>query len=252
MDRASKIALGVLAVIAIIAATSDADAKRKKVKGKLPTGPKVEVTQTGGHDPKAWALTRFAAALAAVKLTETDATTAQQIALSILTHWSIETGSGAGEWNNNPGNINASGAQSYTLIRDVDGTYHPQRSFDTIDDGARAYVDLLNATRYKQALYVLANNPTSSDWYITLGKAGWFDPTKAKVTPPLTWDDARKAYEARRTTLAAIVTPPSTSGQTMTEAAPPDDGSPVTTGDDVEVVDDLDAPDDDDDEGDAP
>jgi len=66
-----------------------------------------------------------------------------------------------------------------------------------------SYIDLLASPRYAPAAKKLADNPTSSDWFVTLGKCGWFDPTAAK--PPSSWDDAAKAFASRLKTLAGQV-----------------------------------------------
>jgi len=175
-----------------------AGGKKAKAKGAnvLPPDNDHPAKKTSPGSSADWARSRYAFALEAVKdawAGAVDEAKASDIALSILTHWSIETGSGAGELNNNPGNINAMG-EPFVWVHDVDGTWHKQRAFDTIHDGAAAYVNLLRASRYAGAAQLLANNPTSSDWYIKLGHEGWFDPTAAKST----WDAARSMYESRR------------------------------------------------------
>lgn len=193
---------GAIALVAIVVLVIFASGGGK-TKGK---GKKISMTRpAGGVNPvntspgtsADWARARFADALEAVHdawgADTIDEAKAADIALSILTHWSIETGSGAGEWNNNPGNINATG-DPFVWIHDVDGTWHKQRTFDTIHDGAAAYVNLLRQPRYAGAAKQLADNPTSSDWFISLGHEGWFDPTKANST----WEAARAMYESRR------------------------------------------------------
>lgn len=164
----------------------------------LPSGNEVDLSHTTPGNVADWARSRFAAALLEAKAAgETDDAIARDIALSVLTHWSIETANGAGEYNFNPGNINAFGSQDFVMVRDVDGTQHAQRTFDTITDGAHAYFQLLHSARYASAVSQLGNAPKQSDWYIALGKAGWFDPTKAGST----WDAARQAFETRRKSL---------------------------------------------------
>ena len=188
----------ILVVLALIAfALASGGSKKAKAKGGayMPTGKKLELEKTARGSSADWARSRYASALEAVKAAgETDEEKAAEIALSILTHWSIETGSGAGEWNYNPGNINATGNQDFVMVHDVDGTMHAQRAFESIHDGAAAYVNLLRAARYSGAAALLANNPASSDWFITLGKEGWFDPTAAHSS----WDAARSMFENRR------------------------------------------------------
>lgn len=192
-----------LAAIAFLFATG-ALAKGKKTMS-LPSGPKTDPKKTGGADTGAWAKSRFAAALAEVKARgETDDANARAIALSVLTHWSIETGAGANEYNYNVGNITAYGSQSYYVLKDISGVMLPFRNFDSLADGVRAYFDLLHASRYSDAAAKLANNPEQTDWWIALGHAGWFDPTKAK--PPSTWDQAAASFAARRANLAQYAT----------------------------------------------
>src|SRR5208337_5248634 len=57
-------------------------------------------------DVATWAKVRYAAALAEVKKRgEDNDQNAKDIALSVLAHWSIETGAGASEWNFNVANV---------------------------------------------------------------------------------------------------------------------------------------------------
>lgn len=206
------IVVAAAAAIGFFLLARGAAAKGKK---SMPTGPKVDAKKTGPGSTADWARSRFAAALAEVKkrsgedLTDEAAT---QIALSLLTHWSIETGAGANEYNFNVGNITAYGKQAYTTLRDISGVELPFRSFDTLGDGVAAYVDLLNSSNYKAAAALLAQKPEETDWWIALGKAGWFNPTKAK--PPSTWDQAAASYAARRASLAQYAT---VSGQDLAE-----------------------------------
>jgi hypothetical protein len=118
----------------------------------------------------------------------------------MLTHWSIETGAGASEWNFNVGNIVATQDQPYYVAKDISGNVMAFRAFDSMTDGVAAYVALLRNPRYRDAAAMLANNPDDPAWYIALGKAGWFNPTKAK--PPVTWDAASAGFAARRANLA--------------------------------------------------
>lgn len=154
---------------------------------------------------KEWALTRYAVALDAVRSHwggAVDDAVARAIALSMLTHWAIETGDGAGEVNWNVGNINASGGR-YVLVKDIDGTWHKQVAYDSLEDGINAYVGLLGSPRYAVAAKKLADDPKSSAWFLALGHAGWFDPTTAK--PPVTWEAAGKTYDGKRASLAKTV-----------------------------------------------
>ncbi len=167
------------------------------------TGTKVEPQKSWSGQTSDWARTRFGAALAEVKKrwgADYDDKQARDVALSILTHWSIETAAGAAEWNYNVGNITAVGKQTYFLLRDISGDVLPFRAFDSITDGVAAYFDLLSTLRYQAAAKKLSNDPTEPDWYVQLGKSGWFDPTKAQ--PPSTWEHAAADYAARRANLA--------------------------------------------------
>lgn len=166
------------------------------------TGEKVEAKRSWDGATDDWARTRFGAALSAVKSHwsgAVDDEKARQIALSLVTHWSIETGAGAQEWNYNVGNIVAVGSQKYAMLRDVSGNTMPFRAFDYLQEGVEAYIALL-ASKYKAAASLLANDPEDPGWYIALGKAGWFDPTKAK--PASTWEQAAAGFAARRANLA--------------------------------------------------
>lgn len=206
MGTGSKVALAAAVAFAFFMLADSASAKGKKM--KLPTGPKVAPSKSHpSGDAADWARTRFAAALDEVKRQwagDVDDDKAKQIALSMLTHWSIETGNGANEYNNNVGNITAVGAQSFYVLRDISGVDLPFRNFDTLADGVRAYVELLKSARYAGAAYQLANDPDDTAWWIALGKAGWFDPTKAK--PPISWDAMAASFAARRANLAQYAT----------------------------------------------
>lgn len=171
------------------------------------TGKQVDRVHSWVGSAKDWATTRFGAALAAVKAHwagAVDDTQARDVALSLLTHWSIETGDGAGEFNWNVGNINAFGDQPYFMVKDIDGTMHAERAYDSLTDGINSYMQLLSSPRYAPAAKKLADDPTSSDWFVTLGKCGWFDPTAAQ--PPSTWDKAAAGFAARRALLAQYAT----------------------------------------------
>lgn len=183
--------------------------KKSKAKGGGPvlTGKKVDRLHTWTGSTKDWATSRFGAALAAVRAHwagDLDDAAARDVALSLLTHWAIETGDGAGEFNWNVGNINASGDQTYFMVKDIDGTMHAERAFDSLTDGINAYVQLLSSPRYAPAAAKLASSPTEPDWFVTLGKCGWFDPTKAK--PASTWERAAADFAARRALLAQYAT----------------------------------------------
>lgn len=171
------------------------------------TGTKVSRSHSWSGSIKDWATSRYGAALAAVKAHwggAVDEAQAKDVALSLLTHWAIETADGAGEFNWNVGNINALGDQTYFLLDDVDGSTHAERAFDSLTDGVNAYVQLLASPRYAPAAKKLADSPTEPDWFVTLGKCGWFDPTKAK--PSSTWDQAAADFAARRALLAQYAT----------------------------------------------
>ena len=166
---------------------------------------KVDRKASWSGSTKDWALSRYAAALDAVHAHGETSDLAKEIAVSLLTHWSIETGAGAGEFNYNVGNINAGGGGDfkYFTVKDVDGTIHAERAFDSLADGVEAYVGLLNSSRYAAAAKKLADDPEAAEWFVTLGKSGWFDPTKAK--PASTWEAAAAAYASRRALLAQTV-----------------------------------------------
>lgn len=171
------------------------------------TGKQVDRIHSWVGSTKDWASSRYGAALEAVRAHwggAVDEQQARDVALSLLTHWAIETADGAGEFNWNVGNINAVGDQQHFLVKDIDGTIHAERAYDSLTDGVNSYVDLLASARYAPAAKKLADNPTSSDWFVTLGKCGWFDPTAAK--PPSSWDAAASGFAAKRKQLSHYAT----------------------------------------------
>ena len=171
------------------------------------TGKKVSRAASWSGSQADWAKSRFGAALAAVKAHwggELDDQNARDVALSMLTHWSIETAQGSAEWNWNVGNITAVGDQTYYLAKDISGETLAFRAFDSLTDGVNGYVALLASSRYAGAAKKLANDPTEPDWFVALGHAGWFDPTQAK--PPSTWEHAAADFAARRALLAQYAT----------------------------------------------
>jgi len=167
------------------------------------TGVKMQRTASWEGTTADWAKTRFGSALSLVKANwagSVDEERAKQIALSMLTHWSIETGAGAAEWNWNVGNILATDSQPYYTAKDISGNVYAFRAFDSLTDGVAAYIKLLSSPRYAAAAKLLADKPDEPDWYIALGHAGWFDPTKAK--PASSWEAAASSFAARRANLA--------------------------------------------------
>jgi hypothetical protein len=207
MERKTEGA-GVVALIVVAALVLGS--RKSKAKGAVPmglTGVKVDKVHSWVGSMKDWATSRFGAALNAVRAhwaDDLDDAVARDVALSMLTHWAIETGDGAGEFNWNVGNINAVGDQKYFLILDIDGTTHAERAFDSLTDGVNAYVQLLASPRYAPAAKKLASSPAEPDWFVTLGKCGWFDPTTAKH--PSTWDQAAANFAKHRALLSQYAT----------------------------------------------
>ncbi len=86
---------------------------------------------------------------------------------AILTHWIRETGATA-EYNNNPGNIRAFGNGARMLLGGLD-----YRAFDSIDDGADAYLQVLER-RYRKPLHeLLTRHVTPVGWYDATMRAGY-------------------------------------------------------------------------------
>jgi len=204
--RSSGAAAAVVVVIGLVVLSSrKSSAKGGKAVANL-TGKQVERVHSWVGSVKDWATTRYGAALEAVHAHwggAVDEQQAKDVALSLLTHWAIETANGAGEFNWNVGNINALGDQQYFLVKDIDGTVHAERGYDSLTDGINSYVQLLASPRYAPAAKKLADDPANPDWFVTLGKCGWFDPTAAK--PPSSWDEAAKGFASRRKVLAGQV-----------------------------------------------
>jgi len=205
MARGRSSGAGVaIAVVAALLLFSRRSSAKGGTKLNL-TGKQVDRVKTWVGSADDWARSRFGASLAAVKAHwagAVDDALARDIALSMLTHWAIETANGAGEFNYNVGNINAVGDQQHFMVKDIDGTMHAERAYDSLTDGVNSYVALLSSPRYAPAAKKLADDPTSSDWFVTLGKCGWFDPTAAK--PPSSWDAAATGFAARRKSLGQV------------------------------------------------
>ncbi len=158
-------------------------------------------TWSGSDDD--WVRSRYQAAYDVLRARGQSDDAAKPIAISIVSHWAIETGRGKNEYNYNVCNITAVGAQPYVELRDISGVTMRFRAFMSLAEGVGAYLDLLSQSRYANAKEMLFSNPTSSDWYIALGHAGWFDPTAAQ--PPSTWDAARTLYESVRKSVAQVI-----------------------------------------------
>jgi hypothetical protein len=127
---------------------------------------------TGSKDAGAWVRSRIVAAAHELtgKIPEQHLGDA---AISVVTHWAIETAIGAAEFNSNLGYIHAYAGQRFYDSTDAG---RPTRfaSYASLADGAHAYVSLVQA-HYLAAWNELAANPTSSAWYVTLGRLGYFE-----------------------------------------------------------------------------
>ena len=86
---------------------------------------------------------------------------------TILTHWIRETGA-TDEYNNNPGNIRATQQHSRMLLGALD-----YNAYASIDEGADAYVALLER-RYRKPLHeLLTQHVTPLGWYDANIRAGY-------------------------------------------------------------------------------
>jgi len=169
------------------------------------TGPKKTKTSTSDGDAKTWARKRYELAhnyFAKYWANAMDEEAARQAALSVLAHWSLETGSGAGEYNFNVGNVHAVGNEPWYSSGDTSTKGNKYTAsfaaFDTLEDGVRAYFDLLEK-RYESCLQELVAHPTEADWFKCLGKSGYYAATmkgKDNIEP------AAASWAARRALLA--------------------------------------------------
>src|SRR5271157_1445418 len=119
--------------------------KKAKAKDVVATSKGAEVPRKSSYegDVKTWAQVRFAACLAEVKKRgETDDANAKEIALSVLAHWSIETGAGASEWNFNVANVIATSSEPFFTAKDISGLTMQFRAFDSLAQAVAAYFDV--------------------------------------------------------------------------------------------------------------
>lgn len=201
MKRGAAIALGAVALL-LLAGTAEASIITSK-------GPKRPHVSTYEGDAASWANARYRLArdyFADFWKDALDEDGQKAAALSALAHWSLETGSGAGEGNFNVGNIHAVGSQPWYRGPDVSvkGKRYQTSfaSYDSLADGVRAYFDLLER-HYASCLQKLAASPTAPDWFRCLGENGYYAKTmkgKDNIGP------AAAGWAARRALLAQYAT----------------------------------------------
>ena len=181
----------------------------------VPKGGERGIKLTGGANPIAWRQSRYAAAKAFLStddrsieamtrlveqsIVEHGNFAIDDIALSVVTHWDIETASGQHEYNFNVGGIAALPSQAYFLSMDVASNPPRKQAFCAYDDltqGIADYFGVLSYQRYQNALVWLLMSPTLPDWFRELGYAGYFgmDP-----------EAAANAFSARRAMVSVDV-----------------------------------------------
>lgn len=213
--RLSKGALTVAAILGalfVLGSSSDAEALTVKTS----TGPRKGKHTTYEGDAASWAKARYKLARDYFKAywsKALDDAGIRDAALSVLAQWSLETGSGAAEYNFNVGNIRAVGAQEWFPL----GDYNPKTggkgryqfaSYDTLADGVDAYFRLLESDYYKDCMGKLTAAPTSADWFRCLGQKGYYAATlkdkagkeKDNIEPAAALWTARRALMAKYAT----------------------------------------------------
>ncbi|MFI4978307.1 MAG: hypothetical protein ACHQC8_06525 [Solirubrobacterales bacterium] len=210
LGKGAKVGLALAALLLLVGGAAEAKGKLTVVTS---TGPKRAKHSTYEGDASSWAKARYKLARDYFKTywgTALDEAGVHDAALSVLAHWSLETGSGAAEYNFNVGNIRAVGSQTWFAL----GDYNPKTggkgsyqfaSYDSLQDGSDAYFHLLENSHYKAALDALVASPSDADWFRKLGQAGYYaatlkDPKTGAVKDNL--EPAAKAWSSRRALMA--------------------------------------------------
>jgi hypothetical protein len=165
----------------------------------VPKNGEKPIKQTGGNDPLAWRLSRYAATIdflsnddrsidALTSLVESSSVehgnfAVNEIAISVVAHWDIETASGTHEYNSNVGGVLAVPGQQYFRSLDV-GSNKPVAfcAYDSMVEGIADYFGVLSYERYASALVALLMLPSDPGWFSELGWAGYYgmDPVQAE------------------------------------------------------------------------
>jgi hypothetical protein len=172
-------------------------------------GPRTGRASSYEGDAKRWTQARYDAAVAYLEKYWGSALTEEGIhdaALSVVAHWSLETGSGVAEYNFNVGNIHAVGSQTWFGSGDTGESGRAYTAsfaaYPSIDAGVEAYFKLLE-NGYPSCMTKLTNAPSSADWFRCLGERGYYAKTikgKDNLEP------ASKGWAARRSIVAKNVT----------------------------------------------
>jgi hypothetical protein len=186
----------------------------------VPKGGEVPIKQTGGADIRAWRKTRFDAcidflmnddrALNAITtlfdhhVIERGDIEMDSVALSVVTHWDIETASGSHEFNFNLGGIGAVPGEQHFISTDVgDPTKRVAFcAYDSLQEGIADYFGVLSYERYVSALAPLLMLPVDPTWFSELGWDGWYQLKDAGHPNALDAVEAEQAWAARRLLVA--------------------------------------------------
>jgi hypothetical protein len=126
-------------------------------------GPRQSRASSYEGDAKRWTQARYDAAVAYLEKYWSGALSEDGIhdaALSVVAHWSLETGSGAAEYNFNVGNIHAVGTQAWF------GSGDTGESGRAIDGRAGAAIEPPTLSRATQAFNLSTNaDGTPSRWF---------------------------------------------------------------------------------------
>ena len=167
----------------------------------VPSGGEVPIHNTGGLDPAGWRMSRWNAivkflmeddrslnamtSLVEHGVIEHENFAIDSIALSVLTHFDIETASGVHEYNFNVGGVLAVPGQQHFVSVDPQNDPTARVAFCAYDDlqqGIADYFGVLSYERYVKALAPLLMLPTDPGWFGELGWAGYYgmDPVQAE------------------------------------------------------------------------
>jgi hypothetical protein len=137
-----------------------------------PMGPGRPMAKSFQGNATAWAMSRWKVARDLLAQQLPPDRDADEVATAVVSHWAIETDWGDDEYNWNLGGIHAASGEPYFASTDAGKPTH-FRAYDSLEDGVKSYAKLL-MDRYRECALMLINDPESSDWYVCLGKKGYY------------------------------------------------------------------------------
>jgi hypothetical protein len=164
----------------------------------VPSGGETGMKQTGGKDIIGWRRERYSTCIdfllqddrsinAFTNLVDSGRVersefNLDEIALSVLAHWDIETASGTSEFNFNVGGVFATPKQKHFVSLDVGSNKKVAFcAYDSAKEGIADYFGVLSYERFASALVSLLMLPTDPEWFGELGWAKYYgmDPVRA-------------------------------------------------------------------------